>query len=943
MNSANFLKTVWPESGHYCIAIKRREENYYRHYVFDNIADAVDKSKRENAQERDVYFTIGSLAEPRVWDARKRDGAGGWAYRVKSNMYMYRSIYCELDVGFGEDSAHKYASQVDALEALAKFCDDLGWPKPSMVCSGRGIHVYWTLTTDIDAETYVRVSEKFKVVAKSLGLRIDTQAADMCRVFRVPGTHNYKYLTKPLKVQVWASLAPTDVADLEAALDKVIASQSLKIGATFKALPVYLQFGRNLQLQLREPIKLKPVLKNCAAIQEFVDNPDVPYKVWYHSLQVLRLVKDGDELCHTLSARSDNYSEAETDKMLASLAREDAGPTLCSRMAQYSTKCAGCPHFGKIKTPASFGMAKVPQAQQPQAQLAAATGTIPDPPFPYSCDSKGVRRQETDEKTGVQSEVEIYPYELRPIRRVHDESTKQEMYQWQTKLPIDGTVEFMLPAHALYDKRTFSGALANAGVLPKQSRVVDLQNYMLEYSRHLQQLRAAEVQHARMGWRDDTFVVGNTVVSASGSHTYSVVNPGRVLTAVSRQGTLADWRGIADTYNAPEFVAHQFAVCVGFAAPLMRFTGQQGGVINLLGVTGEGKSTVQKIVNSIWGDPQSLMLPADSSVSTYNAKLSFLSTMQNLPICAEEITNIDPEELGSLLYAITQGSERWRAQKDGSLRDKIGGWCTIMLTSSNASLVDKLPDQLGVEAKGYRILEYRLPKVGQYTLSEFQQRVDFPLTQHYGHAGLTFAQHVVRNLPAVRGRVQARMASVVAEAGCKPEARIWAALVASVIEGGALAAEAGVVGYDPAQLHRYGVGLIQSCEAEVRNMAGPRDYIAEFLAECLDGVLVVKNAAGKPLVVKEAHRNACAVVDYVSKAIYISKSALRDWRRKKRISVVDILPKNVPTCGYDILGYTQHPAGQTSCYKLPLRGELTSAVEVSSQNNVVSIRNGKVS
>ena len=116
-------------------------------------------------------------------------------------------MFLDLDCGPAKD----YPDQRSALDALKKFCSQLDLPKPQLVNSGRGIHAYWLLSEEAPADKWRSVAERLKKACEHKKLYADPAVtADLARVLRVPGTHNYK--GDPLPVQLLGSALPETVA-----------------------------------------------------------------------------------------------------------------------------------------------------------------------------------------------------------------------------------------------------------------------------------------------------------------------------------------------------------------------------------------------------------------------------------------------------------------------------------------------------------------------------------------------------------------------------------------------------------------------------------------------------------------------------------------------------------------------------------------------------------
>jgi len=79
------------------------------------------------------------------------------------------------------------------IETARKAIEALPWPYIAMNCSGRGLHAYWRLPDVFDLTT-PEMKADFEGRLRGLAIKLggDTQACDVTRIMRVPGTKNLK-------------------------------------------------------------------------------------------------------------------------------------------------------------------------------------------------------------------------------------------------------------------------------------------------------------------------------------------------------------------------------------------------------------------------------------------------------------------------------------------------------------------------------------------------------------------------------------------------------------------------------------------------------------------------------------------------------------------------------------------------------------------------------
>lgn len=906
MRTDDFLESVWPTSGFYCLATPNPQGRGFRHHVFDTVSQAAARARALDAAGVDVYYAVATLANRRIRDPRK-DGTGGWRIRTKDNLHHLKALFFEIDVlkphelesATEEDLRTKYRTTHEALEALRQFCMEVGLPRPTIVSSGYGLHVYFVLEQSVKAKSAEMLQAAVAKLAHNRGFKLDHQAKDISRVFRPVGTHNHKDPTNPRSVEVLVHSGAHDVMEL----GRIVRAAREKFGvdapqpSKFSNVPAYLNFGESNLHTGSDPLRLD-LLMRCGAIKEVADaKGDVDFPRWYATLQVVRLSEGGRQACHEISM-GEAYDAAETDRQLDNLEDKDVGPTTCERFSELSSACAACPWRGKVKSPALLGH---PQQRSLDEQAPEAaeyipkfeeievspdlTVQLPPPPDPYERRGAHGIYVTVTTKDGDEIEQQIFANDLMPLGRKYNERENREYTRWRSGTPADGVVEVEIASSALYDKRSFAGAMADVGVYLDPGYVDDVRNYMVAYIQELQKHIKREELYSRLGWRENysKFVLGDTLYTADGVETCQIERNNRAASGIRSEGTFEEWRSIVELYNRDEFIPHQLAFGVAFGAPLMGFTGQAGGIINLLGKSGEGKSTVQKLVNSVWGHPVDLMLPAEANSSTQNAKIGYIHLLNNLPVCAEEITNVPANEVQSLAYAINTGEEKMRMDRTGGMKPARGGWNTIMLSSSNSSLHDKLASTQGSAATSLRIMEIRMPLVRVYSKTDFFQRFEIPLQKNFGHAGHRYAQFLAKNHDRVRDIVHRVMAGIDRDANAGNEERVWVAIGAASLAGLALAKTLGLHDFDLDKIRQYLLSQLHAMRAQTKELqTSAAEALAMYLDACQRNTLVVEPVgiagAGKGVsVVSKPFDGLDVRFELHTGKMFIKSTALRRW------------------------------------------------------------------
>lgn len=283
-------------------------------------------------------------------------------------------------------------------------------------------------------------------------------------------------------------------------------------------------------------------------------------------------------------------------------------------------------------------------------------------------------------------------------------------------------------------------------------------------------------------------------------------------------GTLSEWKRVFAIYGEPGMEGHAFAALTGFGAPLYKFLGQNGAVIHLISPdSGTGKTTTLHMVNSIYGNPKKLLSTPDD---TYNARVAKLGIMNNLPFCADEMTNMLPEDVSRLLYSMSQGRGKDRMQgASNTLRENNTTWQTISLCSSNSSFSEKLQSiKSNPDGELMRLLEFYIEKRDMNVNQLNKALIDKVLLENYGHAGPIYISYLVRNQRRAAVAVNAMQDELIAELNVEQHERFWVSTVAANLTGGFIAGSKLNLldGWDMPRIRDWALSNFRGCDKSAR-------------------------------------------------------------------------------------------------------------------------------
>lgn len=151
------------------------------------------------------------------------------------------------------------------------------------------------------------------------------------------------------------------------------------------------------------------------------------------------------------------------------------------------------------------------------------------------------------------------------------------------------------------------------------------------------------------------------------------------------------------------------ALSAMFAGPLVSsLKGVPAHILNLTGRGQLGKSTTQKIMCALMGDPDESTYDLFGSMNNTGLFLpEVLIEARYLPMCREETSSsaLSLPELEKLFQRIVAGGKRGRLGQGGNRKQGAGTWHSIFVTSSNESLLR----QGQVESLASRLLQLQAP------------------------------------------------------------------------------------------------------------------------------------------------------------------------------------------------------------------------------------------
>lgn len=287
-----------------------------------------------------------------------------------------------------------------------------------------------------------------------------------------------------------------------------------------------------------------------------------------------------------------------------------------------------------------------------------------------------------------------------------------------------------------------------------------------------QRIRAA----TRLGWFDSkdspaVFVLPAMVLGQLREEiVYQPDQAMHLADTLHSQGGLAEWRKhVADECTGNPIL--MFALMTGLAGPLLKPCQEQSGGFHLYGVTTGGKTTAAQVAASCWGcgaDPQEG--PDITSIrkwyATGNALEGIAEVHNDSCLVLDEISEVDPQELGRIIYQLAGGLSKGRANAGGGLR-AMRTWRLLFFSTGEKSVRQMLAMAKQDTKGGQRV---RMPDIpadnsddgGRAIVidahgrdaKDFVQDLKASCARYYGLAGPTFVTYLVAEAHKMGGMLR---------------------------------------------------------------------------------------------------------------------------------------------------------------------------------------------
>lgn len=875
--------------------------------------------------------------------------------RKQVNAAQFKAFWIDIDVGKARNS---YPDRESAIAGLTEFVKSTRLQPTYIISSGMGFYAYWCLTESISAAKWKKLATWFAEVLAAKGMIVDPACTrDEARVLRMPCTIHQKsgnkveVLGKSRRMYDWKEFAELLYKVQPPSWQGVpqAPAQETQGNALFSS---DYGMGNDVIRAYAEPI-----VKGCEQIRTAGLGSEPQ---WYAMMSVMKRCIDGYEWAHKLSAEDTaRYDKDDTDAKYAHA--PENSPCRCQTFDNLNPgPCSHCPHKGQLTSPiqlwrkqGSVSQAQVVDKQQsPQERDTEGTrnsSSEQEPPAPaqydrlvlpntteyqplsfnspdFFVDASGVHWLEPkkDRNTGTyytedQVITQSQLYYLKSIWSY--DKGKSTRWHWFVLITPNGRhTEVCLNAEILASAQSIMAWFSANNVFPTSGKYGPkvFMNFMNAYlSTVLNNNQLVEVGTCdTFGWHAANpstgqpagFVCGEGLVTEDGVTTIEFTGVADKLShSLKARGTVDGWKPVAQMYKTLDQKAAQLAVCMSFAAPLMKYgSGVATSATFSMWSTqsGMGKTQLLRAAASVWGHPDGQFIQRQSSAV---ARMRQLAVLNNIPAFMDELTDVPDEDLYSLAYSLVGGMEKNKLRRNGVEMMDTGTWNTVTFITSNKSIKEAVANCAGDSAASIaRVIEYECDFKSYMGDPEVQNYINSCIAQcatNYGVAGPNFIHNVMRHADRLATLTE-QCEKWALDHQFTNDERFMSYPLALALKAGRWACEWGILDYDMDALEQWVLEkfVVHNRKGTSVHVRTPQFSLLTYLMERQRNFLQVESDVRKgeppapnmpdPYVrIMPTHNDVFIRFATAEHRLYIVRSDLFKWCKRAGLSMANLVKK----------------------------------------------------
>lgn len=871
MHVEQFLTRVIAPGNFICIAYKNPTQGgmSHRFYAYENIGDAASFLKWISGKGSDAWFAPASYRDAPLMPDRK-GVIRPMGERLQTNVEAIRALWIDVDIRRDGDKkgTNVYENRQEVGLWLKQFLNATGIPGPNLwVNSGYGIHFYWVLEDPMTRDEWQPYAEALRAAVRANGYKADIgRIADAASLMRPPETVNMKVAGSPAPVFV----IPINRGDYPnyLVLDKlkpyigagpanppaspIVATSGLAGGTPSPLFQTHPSPNMNAAARANMPVlasakrEFKYIVPKCLQVQQSLADGGLNdrYQLWYLGfLSLTHHCSDGQPYAHDLSKGHPGYSQANTDAMLAQIAREkakkDHGPPRCVSFDLYRPGiCPRCPHFNRVISPWVLG---TPQDD----------GDLP-PGYVRKENKLWLMNKELGRHLPV-VDGDVYGPVVEQLRKGYRISFT---YEYAGK-PFEVTAT---NSEALGDAGKVGTFFVDQSVALKREEFGGFGNFVAAWITHIRAQKGERTEvvppfgYATTLEGDHVGVaIAGVLYRSDGTMEAAPLHDATLKAGYTQHGYYDKWREAFDLvtdWKLPGSIQRQAIVATAFGAPMLRFTGQKGLLVSAWSTgSGKAKTAALMVAQSVYAKPSMM----NTLKTTSNAASKKMSLTQIMPSYWDEmrIEKGQTHQLIEYLFGIAQGQEKDRLGPDLMLRES-SPWQTIACVASNTRLMDHIIGHASAGEAGFvRMFEFDINTPDLKGTAEAARTID-NTQRHYGHAGHAFIKYIAMNFQRADALVRGFSKKVLAVVGEQGEERMYVAGVSAMLAGAFIADEQKIAQFDVKGLFNFYCNTILSLRKDRNNtiMTGAngsgidaQDIVAQFTSEYAADRLVTDRLA----------------------------------------------------------------------------------------------------
>ncbi len=921
-----FLQAVLPA--------EQTGQRYCSVFIGHNSTDIATKAKVITAFHSSIEDLANTLENPPsgIWNTYFLVASTKSDSRKREAIARHKAFFIDIDVGENKP----YASKGDAVTALNTFMQVHELPAPTIVDSGRGLHVYWTLDEAIATFEWLKIAEQLKHACLSSGFAVDAMViADASRILRAPFTMNVKEPTNPIPC-VLATMAPPinlDSFKIAIGYQQQSSFEALESRFADNAIDQTSQniLGAGLHKELVQGLKLSLAGAGCAYLAiayKYQDKMSEPQ--WRSALSIAQHCSDAEVGIHQISKKHPEYTRQDTIQKASNISAPHTCETFRGVFSMMhpdipappegKSYCDKCPRKNELKSPIMLCVTQEMATEDDSNFVTydADTGAeievqVPVHTYPvpyYGLKGGGVfkRVRIEDDPDAVDASLQelqgkrIYEYHIW-VDSLQVDPLEGEVVVICLKQPRQGLVRFSLPFNKVTSLNLFTEVLSTHGVSAPSYK--DLMDYIKAFVNKLQNESNKIHCPASFGWADDysSFVLGNRRYLSSGEVEYclpsSATQDAAQLYGMRNlhdipgsndgqkiQFMVEAFKRILELYARPGNEARLFTVFVSMGGPLFAFFDNIDGVILHLTnkESGVGKSTVQHVANAVWGIPnnQTLMSLSDTKL----AILQRLGVLRHVPMCIDELTTVEADKLCQFIFDISQGRGRHRMEANTNrMRQNVTSWRIPVITSGNNDLHQLMTKHKRVaDGEAMRTMALEISRDTSLSHADGKAITD-KLFSHdlmlcYGVVGDMLLRHYVQNVDSLRAELMNIRAKFDKDAALTQRERYYSALCAIAIVAGEVTKSLGLHDVNLKDLYKWVTNMCsKASHTAEEGRIGLTEQFREFLHEMQPNTFVTDRVGPNTTVLRMPSSGRTAEVRLMKNTdtMRINRKTLEAW------------------------------------------------------------------